>query len=54
MVSVTRDSPPSRDNFKGGLYGNWVTETKLTLLNYAYMLRRIFEKYVSSFALLSF
>ena len=41
MVSVTRDSPPSRDNFTERLCENCVTETKLTLLNYAYIVRRI-------------
>ena len=45
MVSVTRDTSPSRDNFTERLYENCVTETKLILLNYAYILKRIFKKY---------
>ena len=35
--------PSSRDNFTERLYENCVTKTKLTLLNYAYILRRIFK-----------
>ena len=35
MVSGTGDNPPFRDNFTERLYENCVTETKLTLLNYA-------------------
>ena len=31
MVSVTRDSPPSRDNFTERLYENCVTETYLIM-----------------------
>ena len=52
MVSVTRDSPrpettlPSvRDNFTKRLYENCVTETQLTLLNYAYTLNIIICPY---------
>ena len=37
MVSGTRESPPPRDNFTERLHNNCVTETKLTLLNYAHI-----------------
>ena len=46
--------PSSRNNFTERLYENCVTETKLNPLNYAYILRRIIKKSVSSFAFLSF
>ena len=44
MVSGTRDNPPSRDNFSEHLYENCMTKTKLTLLDYAYILRLILKK----------
>ena len=37
MASGTQDSPPPRDNFSERLHDNCVTETKLTLLNYAHI-----------------
>ena len=36
----TASPPPPRDNFTKRLYENCVTETQLTLLNYAYIWRR--------------
>ena len=44
MVSGTQDNPPSQDNFIEHLYENCVNETKLALLDYAYILRLIFKK----------
>ena len=39
MVLGTQDNPPSRDNFTEHLYENCMTKTKLTLLDYANILR---------------
>ena len=37
MASDTRESPPPRDNLIERLHDNCVTDTKLTLLNYAHI-----------------